>query len=177
MSNLEIVKNNEIITEVESNPNGETENPNVISPMNFMSPEDVAAEDTKAEAFFKALRFGCNNFFLKLKEVFEVEGIEGLNRLERSLDTYFLIRRAVTEELIAATPDMIEKELQIKRDKLEKYEPTADSNTEEASIANKDKSTESDWEDPAEADFEAEESDADCSKNTLVDPNVGSADE
>lgn len=80
------------------------ENNKNIDPMSFMTPEQVAEDDKKAEAFIKAFRFGVPEFFNKIKEVFEVEGLRGLRRLEMSLDTYMGIRNAVIAEVIDSNP-------------------------------------------------------------------------
>lgn len=71
-----------------------------VDPMTFMTPEQAEEEDKKANEFIKAFRFGTPEFFNKVKEVYEVEGINGINRLERSLDTYMAIRNMVMDEVI-----------------------------------------------------------------------------
>lgn len=86
-------ENNAVINEIENGPGP-------IDPMTFMTPEQADEENKKADAFIKAFRFGTPEFFAKIKEVFEVEGIKGLKRLEMSLDNYMGIRNMVVAEVM-----------------------------------------------------------------------------
>ena len=80
----------------------EADNSASVDPMTFMTPEQAEDDNKKAEVFFKAFRFGTPGFFNKIKEVYEIEGIKGLERLEMSLDTYMTIRNMVITELMAS---------------------------------------------------------------------------
>ena len=82
---------------------------NAVDPMTFMTPEQAAENDKKVEAFIKAFRFGTPEFFSKIKEVYEIEGIKGLKRLETSLDTYMGIRNMVISEVIDSNPQYTEQ--------------------------------------------------------------------
>lgn len=145
------------------------ENDKVVDPMDFMTPEQIAEEDAKAEAFFKALRFGTSNFFRKLKEVYEVEGINGLNRIERSLDAYFMIRNIVAEEIMIANPEQVcsecENELQQDRANLIQFTPNADAADGQNESVNADSENTDQWEEPAEADFDTDETE----ENSIAD--------
>lgn len=95
-------KNNDEIKKLTDEENNGVEN--AVDPMTFMTPEQAEENNKKAEAFIKAFRFGAPEFFSKIQEVYEVEGIKGLKRLEMSLDTYMGIRNAVISEVICSNP-------------------------------------------------------------------------
>lgn len=97
-------KNNDEIKNFENDAKIEN-GPGPIDPMTFMSPEEIEADDKKAEEFIKAFRFGTSGFFAKIKEVYEIEGLRGLKRLETSLDTYMTIRNMVIAEVMESNPD------------------------------------------------------------------------
>lgn len=162
MMNIEQNENVTAETEIKKDEAVTPETDKVTDPMEFMTPEQIAEEDAKAEAFFKALRFGTNNFFRKLKEVYEVEGINGLIRIERSLDAYFMIRNIVAEEIMISSPEQAvcsecENELQQDRASLIQFTPNTDAGNQNESVDSDSKDTEQ-WEEPAEADFDADES-------------------
>lgn len=92
-------------TKIKNNEAMENGDPTPVDPMTFMTPEQAAEEDKKVKAFIKAFRFGTPEFFAKIKEVYEAEGIKGLKRLEMSLDTYMGIRGAVIAEVIESRPE------------------------------------------------------------------------
>lgn len=81
------------------------EHEGLIDPMTFMTEDEAVEENKKAYDFIKAFRFGTPEFFSKIKEVYELEGIKGLKRLEMSLDTYMGIRNAVFAEIMASNPN------------------------------------------------------------------------
>lgn len=94
--------------------NNDEENKEVKQPveyaMIFMNEEEMKEEVKKDEEFFKALRFATSEFYRKIREVYEVEGIAGLKRLERSLDTYMHIRGMVMNEVIESNPNVVAHE-------------------------------------------------------------------
>lgn len=116
----------------------EKPNDNVVNPIEFMNEEEKAADNVKAEAFIMALRFGTSNFFKKLKEVYEVEGIDGLYRMERSLDAYMAIRQVVIDEVI--TSDQVREQADIENDhkSLEIYHDEKTNDIEPVPVENTD---------------------------------------
>ena len=120
--NLEVVKN-------ENNEN-ETKNKPVDDAMTFMNEEEMADEIKKDEEFFKAFRFGTSEFFRKVREVYEIEGIAGLKRLELSLDTYMSIRSLVMNEVIESNPHIAASNSEHEHDEEENEESIVFDNEE-----------------------------------------------
>ena len=70
-----------------------------INPMTFMSEEQVSEKDKKFEKFKKALRFGCPDLCDRLMAIYEKEGLEGLNKLNKIFINLHYINRIIEGSL------------------------------------------------------------------------------